>query len=346
MSLRPKLITAGRLSAARSLARLLAAAGAVLATLVIAPIAAGAQSGGISIEKSTNGSDADTAPGPILAPGSAVTWSYAISVTGTTTLYDIIVSDSSGIVPNCDIDGDGNFDGTHIHPGPLDGGQSFSCTATGTVHGAGNGTFAASGTVKAFDFTGTGQFVDQDLSHYTPVVPFDAKPKVTIESLLNGSDADSSPGPYVAEGSQIVWTYVVTNTGNVPLTSILVGNSTGLPVDCGFGGSLLAGPMAPGASVTCTGSSPAAPSTTGLRTASGTVTATPVDPTNGASLGRINAADGLNYTPVKLPAVLAFTGPSHSYAIAGVLLALVGGGLWLAGSVVARSAAGQPATDG
>ena len=33
----------------------------------------------ISIEKATNGVDADAPPGPLLPPGSAVTWSYVVT---------------------------------------------------------------------------------------------------------------------------------------------------------------------------------------------------------------------------------------------------------------------------
>ncbi len=321
----------------------------VLATVAAAPSVSLAQAGQISIEKSTNGVDADAAPGPAATPGSAVEWRYVITVTGSTTLFDLIVSDSSGAVPSCDIDGDGGFDGTHIHPGPVEPGQSFTCTASTTAHGAGNGTFSSTGIVKAFDFDGAGPFEAADPSHYNVAAPPQVAPKVAIQSLVNGVDADVSPGPYVAEGSTVLWTYVVTNTGNVPLSSIVVNNSVGLAVDCGAGGNLIPGPLAPGGSVTCTGTTPAAGSAAGLQTNAGSVKAEAIDPTTGATLGSTTAADAINYTPVQLPGVLAFTGPSNalSLAIAGSALALLGAGSWLAGTGLARrrkaaiNAAGQ-----
>ena len=35
--------------------------------------------------------------------------------------------------------------------------------------------------------------------------------------LANGPDTDTPPGPHVPVGSTVTFTYVVTNTGNVPL---------------------------------------------------------------------------------------------------------------------------------
>jgi hypothetical protein len=51
---------------------------------------------------------------------------------------------------------------------------------------------------------------------------FGAKPNVEIEFKVNGEIADSSPGLYVLAGSQLTLDYVVTNTGNVPLTTLVV----------------------------------------------------------------------------------------------------------------------------
>ncbi|MGI9596421.1 MAG: DUF7507 domain-containing protein [Acidimicrobiales bacterium] len=317
-------------------ARPIVAIALLTAALALFPTPASAQSGEITIEKSTNGADADAAPGPSLQPGADVDWTYVVTISGSETLYDLIVSDSSGVVPNCDITGDGNPDGTHIHPGPLDGGQSFRCFAQGTVHRAGNGTFSASGKVKAFDFSGASQYEDQDPSHYTPIVAFVASPKVSLQSLVNGADADSSPGPYVAEDTPIILTYVVTNSGNVPLTSITVENSAGIEVNCGPTGNIVAGPIAPGASATCTSTTPVPASESGLQTHSATVEASAADPASPNSLSQVTSSDPLNYTPVRLPGALAFTGPSHNLALVGLSMAMVGGALWLGPSMIGR----------
>lgn len=308
-----------------------AAALIALAVLFLTPTETAAQAAPVTIEKSTNGVDADSAPGPVLDPGTIVTWSYVVTVGGNESLYDLIVSDSSGVVPSCDIDGDGALDGTDLHPGPLAPGQSFVCGATGVVHGAQEGLFAATGKVKAFNYNGDQSFEDTDRSHYTTVAPFSAAPNVSVQTLINGGDADSSPGPYIAEGTAVVVSYVVTNSGNVPLTSISVSNNIDLPVDCGGGSTVIAGPIGPGDTVTCTSSTTAALFAAGTQTAAGSATAAAIHPTNGSSLGQVNASDPLVYTPVQLPARLAFTGPSQYFAPAGAASLAVGLALVLMG---------------
>ncbi len=308
---------------------------------------AAAQSTEIAIESSVDGVDADSAPGPILEPGDTVTWNYLITVNGPATLYDLIVSDSSGLTPSCDIDGDGSLDGSSIHPGPLSAGQSFHCMASGTVEAAGTGTFSSVARVEAFDFDGAGGFIDTDRSHYTPVAPFAAAPGIDIQSLVNGIDADASPGPYIAEGAPLTWTYVVTNTGNVPLTDIAITNGVGAAVECAAQSTGLAGPLPPGASITCTSTVPAAPSAAGPQSETGAVTADAIDPTTGSTLTRLEDQDPLTYTPVELPQALAFTGPSDWAIPVGVTLATVGVALWsVAGALVRRRspAAGGPIT--
>ena len=47
-------------------------------------------------------------------------------------------------------------------------------------------------------------------------------PGIQIVKLVNGQDADSPTGPHVAVGSTVTFTYVVTNTGNVPLANVVV----------------------------------------------------------------------------------------------------------------------------
>lgn len=80
-----------------------------------------------------------------------------------------------------------------------------------------------------------------------------AHPAVAIEKRTNGVRYDEAPGALVATGSRVVWSYVVTNTGDVPLSDIAV--SDAFTDGSGESGALTptstdAGPLAPGGSRT------------------------------------------------------------------------------------------------
>jgi uncharacterized repeat protein (TIGR01451 family) len=87
---------------------------------------------------------------------------------------------------------------------------------------------------------------------------------VRIKKATNGQDADEAPGPTVPVGSPVTWTYVVTNTGTVPLTSVAVVDNPNGPVPCPKT------TLAAGESMTCTATGTATP---GQYTNVGTVTA-------------------------------------------------------------------------
>jgi hypothetical protein len=56
-----------------------------------------------------------------------------------------------------------------------------------------------------------------------------SRPAIDIEKATNGEDADLPTGPNISVGGVVTWTYVVTNTGNVPLRDIVVtDNRTGV----------------------------------------------------------------------------------------------------------------------
>ena len=71
---------------------------------------------------------------------------------------------------------------------------------------------------------------------------------VRIKKATNGQDADEAPGPTIAVGSPVAWQYVVTNTGQMGLTNVIVADDRGVTVSCP--GTTLA----IGQSMTCTGS--------------------------------------------------------------------------------------------
>lgn len=183
----------------------------------------------VDIEKSTNGADADVAPGPSIPVGSPVAWSYVVTNTGTINLTGVAVTDDQAVTVTCS--------GTTLAPG-----ATMTCTATGLVTTMGQyrnvGTVTASFTAPA----GSGTVTDTDASHYLGISP------VQIEKLTNGDDADSPPGPQILIGDPVLWEYVLTNVGVVTVTGIAVTDDQGVAVTCG--GTTLG----PGATMTCTGS--------------------------------------------------------------------------------------------
>jgi len=67
----------------------------------------------------------------------------------------------------------------------------------------------------------------QDTSHY-----FGANPHIDIEKLTNGLDSDQPPGGEIFTGEPVIWTYLVTNTGNVTLTLVSVTDDHFGSIDC------------------------------------------------------------------------------------------------------------------
>lgn len=117
----------------------------------------------VQIEKSTNGEDADEAPGPKIVVGSPVTWQYVVTNTGTIPLTNITVLDDRHVTVSC--------------PGTtLAVGQSMTCTGSGVATA---GQYRNVGTVTASSASGT--VSDTDASHYFGQVPgTDDGPKVQI----------------------------------------------------------------------------------------------------------------------------------------------------------------------
>ncbi len=73
----------------------------------------------------------------------------------------------------------------------------------------------------------------------------------------NGEDADTPPGPTLPVGSTAHFTYVVRNTGNIPLTDVTVTDDKGVIVTCLSGNPIPL--LRRGRSETCTGSATVSP---------------------------------------------------------------------------------------
>lgn len=102
----------------------------------------------VEMTKSTNGEDANDAPGPTILVGNPVTWHYVVKNTGTIELTNVKVVDDRNVTVTCPAT-------------VLAVGQSMTCTGTGT---AVEGQYRNVGTVTASS-TG-GSVTDSDPSHY------------------------------------------------------------------------------------------------------------------------------------------------------------------------------------
>jgi uncharacterized repeat protein (TIGR01451 family) len=166
----------------------------------------------IHIEKATNGDDADTGTGPMVHVGDPVTWTFVVTNPGNVPLSDIGLVDDRGVAPVF-IDGDANTDLL------LDPDETWIFEASGT---AVEGQYENLATVTGRDLF-QDDFSASDPSHYVGIVS-----EIAIEKATNGEDADAPPGPIVENGEPVVWTYVVTNLGTVPLADITVTDDRGV----------------------------------------------------------------------------------------------------------------------
>ncbi|MEL7239251.1 MAG: SdrD B-like domain-containing protein, partial [Planctomycetota bacterium] len=216
-------------------------------------------------------------PGPVIAVGDTVNWTYVVSNPGEYPLVDIAVTDDQGVVVTCPMT-------------TLAVGESMTCTGTGVATG---GQYENIGSVSAQPTDpNTGEpfglpTVNIDPSHY-----FGAGGGLRVEKSTNGVDADTPTGPQLIEGTPITWTYTVTNIGNVIVAGIAVSDSEGVAVSCP------GDTLAPGASLTCTGTGVAV---VGQYMNLGTAIGQPVDG-NGNPIGvPVSGSDPSHYLGVELP---------------------------------------------
>ena len=177
----------------------------------------------IAIVKLVNGQDANTpAGGPVLTPGSAVTWTYVVTNRGTVPLSSVTVSDDNGTPGNTADDFSPVFVGGDTNNnGLLDIGETWTYTATGTV---GTTDYCNVGTASGTN--GSTASASDAGCYRVPPPP----PMIAIVKLVNGEDANPpATGPVLTPGSAVTWTYVVTNPGTVPLSSVTVSDDNGTP---------------------------------------------------------------------------------------------------------------------
>ena len=109
--------------------------------------------------------------------------------------------------------GDTNSDGL------LDPGETWTYSGSGTV---GAVEYCNVGTASGTNGT-TATASDPACYRVPPPVP-----DIAIVKLVDGQDANTpAGGPLLKTGSQVTWTYVVTNPGTVPLSNVIVIDDNG-----------------------------------------------------------------------------------------------------------------------
>jgi uncharacterized repeat protein (TIGR01451 family) len=225
----------------------------------------------LTLTKKINDTHVTAAPGPYLLVGATITWKYEVTNSGNVPLTNVTVVDDKGV--NIDCDGGTNTTTDHIIAN-LAAGASVTCTAPGTAtidqyHNI--ATVTGSAPVPGQTTTAT------DDSFY-----FGAQPTLTLEYAVNTTPADSAPGIYVPSGSTLNLSYLVTNTGNVPLTNIIIKDDNGTPANTtdDFTCPMIASLAMNASDNTCSRTLTAL---TGQRNHLTTVTATPPSPLANAS---------------------------------------------------------------
>ncbi|MGF7186857.1 putative membrane protein [Desulfitispora alkaliphila] len=150
--------------------------------------------------------DADTPSGPNIPQGTDPVFKYVVTNTGNVPLEKIILDD--------------DVLGTITIPTTtLDSGESFTVVVTGTwVEDQQVNTATVIGDYEDIIVT------DKNLAHYVGVVA--DEPAINIDKLVSSDggtiflDADTPPGATIHQGTDPIFRYVVTNTGNVPLENI------------------------------------------------------------------------------------------------------------------------------
>lgn len=120
---------------------------------------------------------------------------YLVTSTGTTTLADVRVQHGAG----------GELCSVNLLPA----GQTHRCEVPGGVASGAGAVATASAAINPGVTTTSGVSAGADGS-------------IKIEVATNGEDADATTGPKVRAGDELIWSYVISNTGSDDLVNVAV----------------------------------------------------------------------------------------------------------------------------
>lgn len=175
----------------------------------------------ISIVKTTNGIDVPTSDdAPVVPAGSTVQWSYLVTNTGNTTLSDVTVADIGGAAGAAgaavEVVAPEGFDGI------LAPGESVTFTGSGTaIEGLYENVATATGAPSDAEGTPlpeTDPVTATDSSWYTG----GAVGLAIVKQVSLNEDGPWSESVTAPSGTKIYWSIAVTNTGDAPLTGVVV----------------------------------------------------------------------------------------------------------------------------
>jgi uncharacterized repeat protein (TIGR01451 family) len=180
------------------------------------------QSPGLTVTKTANQPSFDTA-------GQELTYVIEVENTGNVTITGITVTDPSA---------DGGLVSCPFFTGTLAPGDTAVCAATITVTQV---MLDAGGVTNTATAEGVDPNDDPVSDDDDAEVPANQNPALSIDKSVN-------PTTVGVANTEVAYTFVVVNTGNVTVTDVVVVDDLVASIDCG----VFTGTLAPGADVTCT----------------------------------------------------------------------------------------------
>ena len=166
----------------------------------------------VSVDGQTTWQDADNSPGPDVVLGSTVFFRFLVTNSGDVVLNNLSLTDNTLDLSSCTL------------PPTLAPDAFFECTVGPLAVEEGQHTNTALATGEADGTTVS----DTDVANYFG----GDRPSLDLEKLIsvdNGStwqDADSPPGPRAETDSNVLFKFVITNNGSVPLSPISLTDTT------------------------------------------------------------------------------------------------------------------------
>ncbi|MBW4721428.1 DUF7507 domain-containing protein [Saccharothrix obliqua] len=266
---------------------------------------------GVSVIKSASADGVDAA-------GEEVTYSFSVTNTGNVTLTEVRVDEAA-------FSGTGAVPAATCPPGPLAPGATTTCTATYT---------ATQADVDAGRITNSATATATPPAGLPPITSSPSGAEVTIPRTASLTMTKSvSPAEVRSPGDTVTYSFSVTNTGNVTLTEVRVDEVAFSGTGAVPAATCPQGPLAPGATTTCTATYEPTPADMAAGGVSNVATASGTGP-DGAQVTSAPGAVHLTVAPAAAgpPAAepLASTGYHPGLPLAvGLLLLLMGGGAYL-----------------